>query len=139
MHICIIREIQLAEGVLCYVQVLLGGAFQQLLCFDRVGDQQPAVAVRRADDVLGVGIACIRKLFQLLRRLVTLLQRETIIVRHALQILTLVAHVIGADLLAVILHFLVLKGKSVHAKMLRLFDDGVLDLTKFFLLRQRRT
>ena len=139
MNVCIIGEIQLAEGVLCRVQVLLGGAFQQLLCFDRVGDQQSAVTVRRADDVLRVGVACIRKLLHLLRRLVTLLQREAVIVGHALQILTLVAHDVGADLFAVILHFLVLEGNSVHANMLRFFDDGVLDLAKFLLLRQRRT
>ena len=109
------------------------------MCFDHVGDQQSAVTVRRADDVLGVGITCIRKLFQLLRRLVTLLQRKTVIVRHALQILTLVAHGVGADLLAVILHFLILKGKSVHADMLRLTNDRVLDLAELLLLRQRWT
>ena len=56
-----------------------------------------------------------------------------------MQILALVAHVIGADLLAVILHFLVLEGKPVHANMLRLMNDRVLDLTELFLLRQRRT
>ena len=110
MNVSIIGEIQLAEGVLCYVQILLGRAFQQLLRFDRVGYQQSAVTVRRADDVLGMSIACIRKLLQLLRRLVPFLQRVTLIVRHALQILTRIAHVIGADPLAVILHFLVLKG-----------------------------
>ena len=138
MHVCIVGEIQLAQCVLRYVQVLLGCTFQELLCFDRVGDQQAAVAVRRADDVLGVGVTVLRKLLQLLRRLVPLYQRKTLIVRHALQILTLVAHGVGADLLAVILHFLVLKGKSIHAKMLRLFDDGVLDLSELFLLGQRR-
>jgi len=56
-----------------------------------------------------------------------------------LQILTRIAHGVGADLLAVILHFLVLGGKSVHADMLRLTDDRVLDLTELLLLRQRRT
>ena len=139
MNVSFIGEIQLAQRVLRRVQVLLGGAFQQLLCFDHVGDQQSAVTVRRADDVLGVGITCIRKLFQLLRRLVTLLQRETVIIRYALQILTRIAHGVGADPLAVILHFLILEGKPVHAKMLRLTDDGVLDLAKFLLLRQRWT
>ena len=65
MNVSIVGEIQLAEGVLRRVQVLLGGAFQQLLCFDRVGYQQSAVTVRRADDVLRMSIACIRKLLQL--------------------------------------------------------------------------
>ena len=139
MHVCIVGEIQLAEGVLCYVQVLLGGTFQELLCFDRVGDQQAAVAVRRADDVLGVGVTVLCKLLQLLRRFIPFLQRVTLIVGHALQILTRIAHGVSADLLTVILHFLILKGNSVHAKMLRFFDDGVLDLAKFLLLRQRRT
>ena len=139
MNVSIIGEIQLAEGVLHRVQVLFGGAFQQLLRFGCVRYQQSAVTIRRADDVLGVGIACIRKLLQLLRRLVPLCQRETLIVRHALQILTSIAHAVGTDLFAVILHFFVLEGKSVHAKMLRLTDDGVLDLAKFLLLRQRWT
>ena len=107
--------------------------------FDHVGYQQSAVAVRRADDVLGVGITVFRKLLQLLRRYVPFRQRVTLIIRHALQILTLVAHGVGADLLAVILHFLILKGKSVHADMLRLTNDRVLDLAKFLLLRQRWT
>ena len=84
-------------------------------------------------------IACIRKLLQLLCRFVPFLQRVTLIVRHALQILTLVAHVIGTDLFAIILHFRVLEGNSVHANMLRLTDDGVLDLLELLLLRQRRT
>ena len=138
VNVCIVGEIQLAEGVLRCVQVLLGGAFQQLLCFDRVGDQQTAVTVRRADDVLGVGITVLRKLLQLLRRFVTLLQREAVIVRHALQILTLVTHVIGTDPLSVILHFLVLEGNSVHANMLRFFDHRVLDLAELLLLGQQR-
>ena len=118
---------------------MLGRAFQQLLRFGCVGDQQPTVTVRRANDVLRVSVACIRQPLQLLCRFVPFLQRKALIVRHALQILTRIAHVIGADPLAVILHFLVLEGKSVHAKMLRLFDDGVLDLAKFLLLRQRWT
>ena len=54
-----------------------------------------------------------------------------------MQILTRIAHVIGADLFAVILHFLVLEGKPVHADMLRLTDDRVLDLPELLLLRQR--
>ena len=137
MNVGIIGEIQLSEGVLCRVQVLFGGAFQQLLCFGCVWYQQSAVAVRRADDVLGVGVTVLRKLLQLLRRFVPFLQRKTIIVGHALQIQTRITHVIGADLFAVILHFLILEGKPVHADMLRLFDDGVLDLAEFFLLRQR--
>ena len=139
MNVGIIGEIQLSEGVLCRVQVLLGRAFQQLLCFDHVGYQQATVAVRRADDVLRVGVTVLRKLLQLLRRLVPLIQRKALIVRHALQILTRIAHVIGADPLAVILHFLVLKGNPVHADMLRLTDDRVLDLAKFLLQRQRWT
>ena len=85
------------------------------MCFDRVGYQQPAVTVRRADDVLGVGVTVLRKLLQLLRRFVPFLQRETIIIRHALQILKLVAHVIGVDLLPIILHIRVLEGDFVHA------------------------
>ena len=137
VHVCIVGEIQLAEGILRRVQVLLGGAFQQLLRFGCVRYQQSAVTVRRADDVLRVGVAVLRKLLQLLCCLVTLCQRKALIVRHALQILTLVAHGVGADLFAVILHFLVLEGKSIHAKMLRLFDDGVLDLAELLLLRQR--
>ena len=56
-----------------------------------------------------------------------------------MQILTLIAHGVGADLLTVILHFLILKGKFVHANMLRLTNDRVLDLAKFLLLRQQRT
>ena len=139
MDVGIIGEIQLSEGVLCRVQVLLGGAFQQLLCFDHVGDQQPAVAVRRADDVLGIGVTVLRKLLQLLRRFIPFHQGKALIVGHALQILTRIAHAVGADLFAAILHFLILKGKPVHADMLRLTDDCVLDLSEFFLLRQRRT
>ena len=137
MNVCIIGEIQLAEGVLRRIDFLFCRAFQQLLRFDRVGYQQSAVTVRRADDVLGVGVTVLRKLLQLLRRFVTLRQRETVIICHALQILTFIAHVIGADLFAVILHFLILKGKFVHANMLRLTDDGVLDLAELLLLRQR--
>ena len=56
-----------------------------------------------------------------------------------MQILTFIAHAVGTDLFAVILHFLILKGKSVHADMLRFFDDGVLDLAELLLLRQRWT
>ena len=48
MNVSIVGEIQLAEGVLRHVQTLLGGAFQQLLRFDRVGDQQSAVTVGNA-------------------------------------------------------------------------------------------
>ena len=139
VNVGIIGEIQLSEGVLCRVQVLLGRAFQQLLRFDCVRYQQPTVTVRRADDVLGVGVTLLRKLFQLLCRLVSLCQRKALIIRYALQILTFIAHAVGTDLFAVILHFLVLEGKSVHADMLRFFDDGVLDLAEFLLLRQRRT
>ena len=139
VHVCIIREIQLAEGILRRVQALLGRVFQQLSRFYHIRYQQPTVTVRRADDVLGVSIACIRKLLQLLRRFIPLRQRKAIIVRHVLQILTRIAHVIGADLFAVILYFRILKGNSVHANMLRLTDDGVLDLAEFLLLRQRRT
>ena len=138
VNVCIVGEIQLAEGVLCRVQVLLGRAFQQLLCFDHVGDQQPAVTVRRADDVLGVGVTVLRKLLQLLRRFIPFLQRKALIVRHALQILTLITHIVGADLLTVILHVCIFEGDFVHADMLRFFYDRVLDLAKFLLLRQRR-
>jgi len=139
VNVCIIGEIQLAEGVLRRIDFLLGGAFQQLLCFGCVRYQQSAVAVRRADDVLGVGVTVLRKLLQLLRRLVPLCQRKALIVGRALQILTRIAHVIDTDLLTVILHFLVLEGKPVHADMLRLFDHGVLDLAELLLLRQRWT
>ena len=92
MNVGIVGEIQLAEGVLRYVQVLLGGAFQELLCFGCVRYQQSAVAVRRADDVLRVGVACIRQPLQLLCRFVPFLQRKALVVSHALQILTLIAH-----------------------------------------------
>jgi len=138
VNVCIVGEMHLSEGVLCRVQVLLSGAFQQLLRFGCVRYQQPAVTVRRADDVLGVGVTVLRKLLQLLRRFVTLRQRETVIICHALQILTFIAHGVGADLFAVILHFLVLKGKPVHADMLRLFYYCVFNLAKFILLRQLR-
>ena len=139
VNVCIIGEIQLAEGVLRRIDFLFCRALQELLRFGRVRYQQSAVTVRRADDVLGMSIACIRKLLQLLRRFIPFLQRVTLIVGHALHILTLVAHGVGADLFAVILHFLILEGKPVHANMLRLTNDCVLDLAKFFLLRQRRT
>ena len=56
-----------------------------------------------------------------------------------MQILTFIAHAVGTDLFAVILHFLVLEGKPVHANMLRLTNDRVLDLAELLLLRQRRT
>ena len=55
-----------------------------------------------------------------------------------MQILTLVTHVIGADPLTVVLHFLVLEGNSVHADMLCLVYYRVLDLSELFLLGQRR-
>ena len=87
----------------------------------------------------GVGVTVLRKLLQLLRRFIPFLQRETVIIRYALQIQTRIAHVIGADPLTVILHLLVLKGKFVHADMFCFFDDGVLDLAELLLLGQRRT
>jgi len=137
VNVCIVGEIQLAEGVLRRIDFLFCRELQELLRFGCVRYQQSAVTVRRADDVLGMSIACIRKLLQLLCCLVTLIQRVTLIVGHALQILTRVAHAVGADLLAVILHFLILKGKFVHANMLRLTNDRVLDLVELLLLRQR--
>ena len=73
MNVGIIGEIQLAQCILRRVDFLLGSAFQQLLRFGGDRYQQPTVAVRRADDVLCVSIACIRKLFQLLRCFVPLL------------------------------------------------------------------
>lgn len=73
VNVGIIGEIQLAQCILRRVDFLLGSAFQQLLRFGGDRYQQPTVAVRRADDVLCVSIACIRKLFQLLRCFVPLL------------------------------------------------------------------
>ena len=70
MNVGIVGEIQLAEGILRRVQVLLGCAFQQLLRFGCVRYQQSAVTVRRADDVLRINVTVLRKLLQLLRRLI---------------------------------------------------------------------
>ena len=137
MNVCIIGEIQLAEGVLRRIDFLFCRALQELLRFGRVRYQQSAVTVRRADDVLGVGVTCIRQLFQTLRRFIPFHQRKALIVGHTLQILTLVTHVISTDPLTVILHLCVLEGKPVRADMFCFFDDGVLDLAELLLLRQR--
>ena len=71
----------------------------------------------------------------MLHRFVPFLQRITLIVRRVLQFLTFIAHIIGTDLLAVILRLRVLEGDFVHADMLCFLDDRILDLAELLLLR----
>ena len=92
MNVSIIGEIQLAQCVLRRIQVLLGGAFQQLLRFGCVRYQQPTVAVQQSHEVLRVRITLVGNLLQFLGDLVPFLQRCAFVGNNFSQLPAVVGH-----------------------------------------------
>ena len=85
-HLPIVREEQLAKGILGLRQTLFHCLGEPLLCLAVVRDQQRAVPVELPHPVLCIGVAEFRHLLQLLRRPVTVVQRNFLILNDAPQL-----------------------------------------------------
>ena len=133
-HFPIIREKQLAQGVLGLGQATICRMGEPVFRFLTVWDQQRIVPVKLTQQVLGVGITSLRQPLQLLRRLVPACQRKGLVLDDLPQFPAIIGFT--SHLLRFVMagQVSVLEGDLPYADALCLLDDGVLDLPELLLL-----
>ena len=138
LYFRIIREEQLAQRILRRRMILLRRQFQIVLCLFCVRDQQPAITIENACQVLRVSISAVCQRFQLLCGFVAFLQRQGFIRRHCVPRICWVRNIAGGILLRILLCACVFERDLVLPHLFCHLKDRILDLPEFLLLGERR-
>ena len=114
--------------------ILLRSQFQIVLCFFRVRNLQPAIAIENPGQILCVPVAAVCQRFQLFCSFVTLLQRHGFIGRHPVPRTHRIRNTIGRILLRILLCTRILERDFVLPHLFCHLNDRILDLPEFLLL-----